>query len=75
MALSIPVNPERPPVRARTFIDMAIARLAVMGQLLRCWRPADAGRTTETGLNDQAVERGDYKDIETAQKVVATDHR
>ena len=35
------------------------------GLRLRCRRPADLGSTTKTGLNDQAVERGDDKNIET----------
>src|SRR5438128_2731497 len=32
---------------------------------LRSQRPADSCGSTKTGLNDQAVERGDDKDIET----------
>jgi len=41
---------------------------------LRGQRPADSCGTTKGGLNDQAVERGDDKNIETTQTVVAMDH-
>ena len=41
---------------------------------LRGHWPADSCGTTEIGLNDQAVERGDDKNIETTQAVVAMDH-
>src|SRR5258708_34519142 len=41
---------------------------------LRGQRPADSCGTTKTGLNDQAVERGDDTNIETTQAVVAMDH-
>src|SRR4029077_19738771 len=41
---------------------------------LRCRRPADLGSPTKTGLNNQAVERGDDKNIETPYAVVAMDN-
>jgi hypothetical protein len=46
------------------------AQLAAHGDLefslrLRCRRPTESCGTTKTGLNDQAVKRGDEKNIET----------
>ena len=47
-------------------LDLSGQRMATgASSRFRGQRPADSCGTTKTGLNDQAVERGDDKDIET----------
>src|SRR5262249_42523526 len=50
--------------------DMLHRRL---GSRLRRRRPADLCRAAKTGLDDQSMKRGNEKDVETTQAIVAMD--